>query len=221
MSGRPLRCDALSVARGGVTVLTGLDLRVEPGRPMALLGSSGSGKTSLLMALGGVLSPSAGRVLLGELDLGRCSASTREGLRRQVLALLSQELSLVPRLSVERNAALTALLGGASRAAALERARAELEALEMGGLLTRPTDSLSRGQRQRVALARALAHPGAVLLLDEPSTALDSGLRDRLLARLSARAAAGHTVLVATHDPEVAAWAAESRALVRGRLEAA
>lgn len=207
----PLRAEGLSVARGGRTVLTGVDLVALPGRPLAVEGPSGSGKTSLLMALGGVILPSAGRVLLGERDLGRASTGARAALRRSTVALLSQELELLPRLSVEKNAALTGVIAGLSAATALERARVELDGLELGGLLRRSTEHLSRGQRQRVALARALAHPGGVLLLDEPSTALDARLRDRLLERLGERAARGHTLVLATHDPVVAAWASARR----------
>lgn len=216
-----LRAEGLSVARGGEPVLVDVNLAAQPGAPLALLGPSGSGKTSLLLTLAGVIPPRAGRVWVGDRELGALGSSGREALRRHTLALLSQELELLPRLSVEKNAALSGLVGGLPAEDALARAREELDALELGAMLQRSTDRLSRGQRQRVALARALVHPGALLLLDEPSTALDARLRDRLLERLSARAARGHTILVATHDPAVAAWASEQRRIAEGTVSAA
>lgn len=220
MVGRTLRAEGLRVERGGAPVLHDVTLTVEPGRPLALLGASGSGKTTLLLTLAGLITPSAGRVFLGDLALSGASTAALERLRRSTVALLSQQLELLPLLTVERNTALSPLIAGLPAAVALSRARSELDALDMGAVLHRRAEALSRGQRQRVALARALAHPGSVLLLDEPSTALDAALRQRLIERLSAAAAAGQTILLATHDPELAAWAAESRAIVGGRLEA-
>lgn len=221
MPGPRLRAEEVAVGWAGEPLLAGLHLEVEPGRPWALLGPSGCGKTTLLGVLAGVRPPLAGVVRLDGRDLGELGARGREALRRGRLALLSQDLDLLPALSAERNAALTGLLAGLGVAEALRRARVELEALGLGAVLQRPARALSRGQRQRVALARALAHPGDLLLLDEPSTALDEAARGVLLARLAERAAAGDTLVLATHDPVVAAWAPARARVVGARVEAA
>jgi len=218
ISGAPLRVTGLTLTRDGATILRDVTLEGLPGRPLALIGPSGSGKTTLLMALAGLIQPSSGEVRVGDRALARLNGAQRDALRRHELSLLSQELNLLPELSVERNAALAPLVAGLGAPAALTRAREELSLLGMEALLRRPAKALSRGQQQRVALARALAHPGTTLLLDEPTTALDAALRDRLLERLSLRANAGQTLILATHDPVVAAWAAERRALRDGAL---
>jgi molybdate transport system ATP-binding protein len=191
--------DAVVGARRGQLTLD-VALTVAAGEVVALLGPNGAGKTSLLHAVAGLLALDRGHVRVhGETWATPSSALAPE--RREVGMLAADHL-LFPHLSVERNVMFGPLARGASRRTARDRAHAELAALGVADLADRLPRTLSHGQGQRVALARALATDPAVLLLDEPLSALDPSGRPEVRAALSARLSgyAGVT-LVVTHDP--------------------
>lgn len=180
-----------------------LELRAEPAKPVALVGRSGSGKTSMLRAIAGLLSPATGRVALGDavwLDTQRNIDLAPE---RRGCGFLFQDYALFPRMSAWRNVAYG--MGGPRRerrAAAL----AMLERLGVAGLAEAHPATLSGGERQRVALARALAAEPPLLLLDEPLAALDSTTRREAIGELRAVfAATGTPVVLVTHSFEEAA----------------
>jgi putative ABC transport system ATP-binding protein len=190
----------LTVRYGDQVTLRGIDLSLSPGTMVAVTGSSGSGKSTLLWALGGAVRPSSGTVSLGGEAIGNRQHASRLG-----IALMSQGGALVSTLSAEENVSVGLLAQGVDPAEVHERAAAALLAVGLdqeGGHLP---EELSGGQQQRAAIAVLLATRARVLLLDEPTSELDSVNRQRILAALRIEAAAGAVVVVATHDPEAAA----------------
>lgn len=204
------------VRHGETTALAGADLRLEPGTFTALLGPSGSGKSTALGVLAGLRTPSAGRVLL---DGGDVSGVPPE---RRPVALVFQKPLLFPHLSVAQNVAFGLRMDGVGRREALRTAGEALERVRLAGLGGRRPDELSGGQEQRVALARALVRRPRLLLLDEPFSQLDPGLRAEvrgLVRELHDEAAL--TTLFVTHDREEAVEVADRVAvLLDGRVRA-
>ena len=199
---------------GGAPVLDGVDLTVPAGRCVALLGPSGSGKSTVLRLVAGLDTPDTGRVTAGGRDLAGLPPE------RRGTAMVGQRPRLFPHLSVLDNVAFPLAVAGRRRRAAREEAAGHLALVGLADLAGRRPATLSGGQEQRVALARALAASPAVLLLDEPFSALDPGVREemhRLLADL--RAAVAPTVLLVTHDRQEAAVVADTVAvLLDGRI---
>ncbi|SME90709.1 ABC transporter ATP-binding protein [Streptomyces sp. Amel2xC10] len=212
-----IRFDGVTVAYDGTVVLDRLDLTVAPGEVMALLGPSGSGKTTALRAVAGFVRPAAGRVFLGERDV------TDLPPHRRGIGMVVQSYALFPHLRVEENVAF----GLRARRTPRSEIRARVaEALDMTGMAAyarrRPRE-LSGGQQQRVAIARALAIRPRVLLLDEPLSALDAGLRSDMLGELAKlhRELPDVSVLYVTHDQMEALTLADRIAVMdRARLRA-
>ncbi len=190
-----------------VTALNGVNLSVAPQEFVAIMGPSGSGKSTLLHLLGGLDTPTAGQVLLDGTNLAKLDDKALTILRRQKIGFVFQFFNLIPVLNALENVALPLVLDGAQQNTT-ERARAELERMDMGDRLTHRPGELSGGQQQRVALARALVSAPAVILADEPTGNLDSRGAEDLL-RLLRRAVAdwGRTIVMVTHDPRMAAYA--------------
>ncbi|GAA1873353.1 ABC transporter ATP-binding protein [Pseudonocardia alni subsp. carboxydivorans] len=196
-----LRAEGLTCVLGGRTVLTGIDLAVEPGEVLGVVGPNGSGKSTLLRALAGIRGPAAGRVLLDGTPLTALRA--RQRARR--IAFVGQEEDLPPDLCAGEVVALGLVphrppwAGGD----ALERAAvtAALAAVELDGLADRPVDRLSGGERRRVLLARGLAQDAGVLLLDEPTNHLDVR---HALGLLELVRSLRRTVVVSLHDLDLA-----------------
>jgi putative ABC transport system ATP-binding protein len=197
-------------ARGAerVDVLKGLDLEVARGEFLALMGPSGSGKTTLLNLIGGLDTPTSGRVTVGGRELTRASARALAEWRAEHVGFVFQFYNLLPVLTAARNVELPLLLTRLTRA---ERRRHVAAALELVGLTDRAQHypaQLSGGQEQRVGIARAIVNDPTLLLCDEPTGDLDrqtaSEILD-LLATLNGRY--GKTVIMVTHDPLAAARA--------------
>ena len=166
----------LSIGYRDRLVARHIDLTVAPAEIVAVLGPSGSGKSTLLTTIAGVTPALAGRVLVDGTDV------TDTPIHRRGVGIIFQEPLLFPHLNVAENVAYGLRRQGSTKRAAQERAQELLDWLGLSGQEGRPVDELSGGQAQRVALARALAPRPAVLLLDEPFSALDSDLRERLAA---------------------------------------
>ena len=213
---RPLlRLEGIGFSHGNCEVLHGICLGVDKGSLTTLLGPSGSGKTTLLQIVAGHLKPAAGKVFLEGADATHLAPEARG------LGLVHQHLALFPHLTVERNVSFGLEVRGLPLARALEKARATLELVALPAeTWGRPPDRLSGGQRQRVAIARALAFGPRALLLDEPFTALDRGLRQRLGAELKRiQRETGVTTLLVTHDQEEALALSDTLVALRdGRI---
>lgn len=206
-----LRIEGLRVDYDGVPAVRDVDLEVPDGAVVALLGPSGCGKSSLLRAVAGLEPPAAGRISWDGADLGRVPT------HRRGFALMFQDGQLFPHLTVARN------VGYSPRVRRARPTRSVEELLDLVGLAgfgDRLPATLSGGERQRVALARSLAADPRLLLLDEPLSALDAGLRERLAGELRRIVvAAGTTTLLVTHDQEEAFAVADRLVVMRaGRV---
>jgi ABC-type Fe3+/spermidine/putrescine transport system ATPase subunit len=196
-----------------------LSLTIAPGELLALVGASGSGKTTTLRIAAGYEIPDSGRVLLAEGDSPPRDI-TREPPQRRGFGMVFQHYALFPHMRVEENVAFGLEARGIRKADRLARARAALDGVGLGGKAARPVQALSGGEQQRVALARALVIAPRVLLLDEPLSNLDPTLRQSMRDELRATLRrSGVTALFVTHDQEDAFAVADRVAMLeRGRL---
>ena len=196
-----LALEDVTVRRGEVDVLRGVDLALPAGQLVALLGPSGSGKTTLLAVAGGLLAPTAGTVRLLDDPLHRPDGAVDAAVARRAAYVL-QAASTVPFLTAEEHLVLHRVVAG-ERAGAGDRARATelLTAVDLADRGDRYPDQLSGGERQRLCVAQALASAAPVVLADEPTASLDRARGRAVVELLAAHAHdAGATVLVATHD---------------------
>ena len=209
-----LSIEDLTVRYGPVTALTGLNLEIASGELFVLLGGSGSGKTTLLRTLGGFIEPAAGRILLGGQDI------TRLPPHRRPVNTTFQSYALFPHMSVADNVAFGLRRQKAPKAEIASRVADLLDLVRLRDFAARKPDALSGGQRQRVALARALAPRPRLLLLDEPLSALDRGLREQTRQELlRIQQQTGTTFVMVTHDQDEAlAMATRIGLLHNGRL---
>jgi ABC-type Fe3+/spermidine/putrescine transport system ATPase subunit len=211
LMGDSLRIDGLTVRFGAVTALDRLELSVRRGELFVLLGGSGSGKTTLLRAVGGFARPDAGSIGLDGVDL------TRMPPYRRPINTVFQSGALFPHLSVASNIGFGPRQRGMKRRAVEARVNELLALVRLEGYGARRPHELSGGQQQRVALARGLAAEPALLLLDEPLSALDRGLRAATadeLVRLQKRL--GTTFVLVTHDQQEALTMGDRIGVMRG-----
>ena len=197
-----------------VVALRGIDLDVDPGEFVSLLGPSGSGKSTVLGLLAGMLRPSAGRVLIGPHDVGRMPARSLARLRGSVVALVLQNPSrnLLTYATVRQNVAFAAGPSGRSADELLER-------LGLAPLADRVTGRLSGGEQQCVAVAAALSSGPQLVLADEPTSQLDAGSRERVMELITrVHVEFGCTVVLVTHDPAVAARSPRTVTIRDGRV---
>jgi|TARA_R110002126_G_scaffold203115_4_gene350498 macrolide transport system ATP-binding/permease protein len=188
-----------------VTVLKEVDLDIEQGELVAIIGQSGSGKSTLMNILGCLDRPSAGTYSFAGKEVGQLGPDALAALRREHFGFIFQRYQLLPDLDAIENVAMPAVYAGVDGEARRERAIALLTRLGLGERLTHRPNALSGGQQQRVSVARALMNGGEVILADEPTGALDSRSGKELLALLSELHQDGHTIIIVTHDPAVAA----------------
>jgi putative ABC transport system ATP-binding protein len=204
---------------GEVCALDGVDITVRAGDVVAIVGPSGSGKSSLLHVLSGVLPADGGEVFLGGKPITTLGETDRSLLRRSAFGFVFQSGLLVAELTAEENAALPLLLAGVPRADALGAARDRLARLGLSGLEGRRPGELSSGQSQRVAIARALVHRPRVVFADEPTGALDTATGQEVVtALLETARQTGAAVVVVTHDQAVADRAQRVVELRDGRV---
>lgn len=201
-----------------VTALDNVSLTVAAGEVVAIMGTSGSGKSTLLAIAGGLATPTSGRVLVGDVDLGTLKRRALSAMRRQRIGFVFQDFNLIPGLTALENVALPLELDGVRGETARSEARRALAAVELRGRGHSYPDELSGGQQQRVAIARAMIGTRSLVLADEPTGALDSVIGDGVLAVLHQRAEEGAAVVLVTHDARHASWADRIVFLRDGRV---
>ena len=207
----------VTLTLGDTAILRGIDLSVAPGESVALLGASGSGKSSLMAVLAGLERASGGSVRVDDLDFGALDEDALARARRGRIGIVLQAFHLLPTMTARENVAVPMELAGA--ADAWDRAAAELTAVGLGHRLDHYPSQLSGGEPQRVAIARALGPRPPLVFADEPTgnldTATGAAIMDLLFAR---RAAIGATLVVITHDRSLAERCDRVVTLADGRI---
>jgi putative ABC transport system ATP-binding protein len=203
-----------------VQALAGVSMTVEAGEFVAIAGPSGSGKSTMMNIVGCLDRPTAGTYELAGTAVAALNDDGLARLRSRTIGFVFQSYNLLPRTSALDNVATPLLYQGVSRRERNARARAALERLGLGDRVDHEPTELSGGQQQRVAIARALVTDPALLLADEPTGNLDSHAGAEVMALFGELNAAGRTIVVITHDPDVAAMASRQVHLLDGRVVA-
>ena len=201
-----------------VDALRGIDLVVDRGEYVAIMGPSGSGKSTLMHILGCLDSPTKGSYNLDGEEVGNLSAGRLAVVRNRFIGFVFQNYNLLPRASLLRNVELPLLYGGLEREQRRTRAHQMLDQVGLGDRGKSRPNQLSGGQRQRAAIARALVTEPALLLADEPTGNLDQTTGGEVMDIFDALNGCGQTVIVVTHDPQVAAHAHRIVRIVDGKI---
>ncbi|MGY0613358.1 ABC transporter ATP-binding protein [Luteimonas sp. A537] len=201
-----------------VVALKGVDLRIEHGAFVAIMGPSGSGKSTLMNLIGGLDTPGSGSYFCDGVDVSTLDAEELAVLRREKIGFVFQGFHLLPRMTALENVAMPLSYARVPPAERLRMAEEVLDAVGLGGRTGHRPNELSGGQQQRVAIARALVNKPPLLLADEPTGALDSKTGEEILALFKRLRDEGHTVVLITHDAEVAAHADRTYVMRDGEL---
>lgn len=211
-------CRTLTMGQQALDVLKGVSFEVGHGEWVALTGPSGSGKSTLLGLLAGIDTPTSGDLLLDGIDITRMSENKLARIRNQKIGIVFQSFNLIPTLTAQENVEMP-LYVSTEAGAARDRAREMLHEVGLSDRLNHRPHQLSGGQQQRVAIARALVTHPALLLADEPTGNLDTDTGEQILDLFAdLRERLGLTIVVVTHDPQVAAYADRTLNLVDGEL---
>jgi putative ABC transport system ATP-binding protein len=190
-----------------VHALRDVSLRIDAGDLVGIMGSSGSGKSTLMNILGCLDIPTSGRYEIDGVDVGHMDEDDLADLRNRKIGFVFQSFNLVPRASAIANVELPLAYAGLNRAERRRRAKAALGSVGMANRMHHQPSELSGGQQQRVAVARAIVTNPALILADEPTGNLDSHSTEEILAIFARLHDEGHTVVLITHEPDVAAKA--------------
>ena len=208
------------LGRVQVAALQGVDLAVQEGEFLAIVGPSGSGKSTLMNIVGCLDRPTGGSYVLNGTDVAELDDDGLARLRSRTIGFVFQSYNLLPRTSALENVATPLLYQGVSRKDRLARARAALERLGLADRVNHIPTELSGGQQQRVAIARALVTEPALLLADEPTGNLDSTSGADVMEILRELNGAGRTIVMITHDSQVASAAGRQVHVLDGHLVA-
>ncbi len=203
---------------GEVYALRGVDLVIEEGEFVSIVGRSGSGKSTLMNILGCLDTPTAGEYILRGKRVSQAAARLRAEIRNHEIGFIFQGYNLAPRLSALENVELPLMFRGMARGKRRILAEAALEAVGLGERLQHYPAQLSGGQQQRVAIARAIAARPPIILADEPTGSLDRAAAEECLELLCGLNRIGHTVILITHDAASAARAGRTLTITDGMI---
>ncbi len=201
-----------------VRALDGLDVQINKGEYIALMGPSGSGKSTLMNVLGCLDTPTSGNYVLNGNDVSSLSDDELAEIRNKEIGFVFQTFNLLPRYTALENVALPMIYAGIPKTERLERADKVLCKVGLGDRMDHRPNELSGGQRQRVAVARALVMNPSIILADEPTGNLDSVTSDGIMELFSEINNDGNTVIVVTHEEDIAAHAERIIRLKDGRI---
>lgn len=192
------------VGENSLHVLKDINLTVERGEFIAILGASGSGKSTLMNIIGCMDNSDDGEYFLEDIQIHKCGDDELGKVRNENIGFIFQKYHLIPQYTVIQNVMMPLLIRGMSRREATEKAREILEGIGLGDRMEHKPNELSGGQQQRVAIARALVTKPALLLADEPTGALDSNTGKEILQLFKKLNEIGNTIIMITHDTNVA-----------------
>jgi putative ABC transport system ATP-binding protein len=202
-----------------VWALRSIDLSVSENEYVAMMGPSGSGKSTLMNLIGCLDSPSNGQYLLSGIDVSAMSDDELADVRNKRIGFIFQTFNLLPKLSALENVALPLVYAGISKALRQKRAKEVLESVGLQDRITHKPNELSGGQRQRVAIARALVNNPSIILADEPTGNLDSKTSLEIMSILDQIHKNGNTIILVTHEPDIAEYAHRVIKLRDGLIE--
>lgn len=202
-----------------VHALAGVSLTIARGTFVAIMGASGSGKSTLLNLLGCLDRPTSGRYLLGDKDVGTLNDDQLSELRLSYLGFIFQSFNLIPQLTVRENIELPLFYLGWDAERSAQRAIELAEVVGLGNRINHRPSELSGGQQQRVAIARALANDPQLILADEPTGNLDTATGEQVMEMLTNLNREGKTIVMVTHEPDVAACAGRRIHMRDGRID--
>ena len=202
-----------------VEALKNVSINIERNEYVALMGPSGSGKSTLMNLIGCLDSPTQGEYWLNDIEVSTMDDGELAEVRNKQIGFVFQTFNLLPRLSSLENVALPLVYAGFSKAERLEKARLAMESVGLGDRVNHKPNELSGGQRQRVAVARALVNNPAIILADEPTGNLDTKTSYEIMSLFEEIHKKGNTIIVVTHEPDIAQHAHRIIRLRDGLIE--
>jgi len=202
-----------------IHALRGVSISIERGEYVAIMGPSGSGKSTLMNLIGCLDTPSKGSYLLNEKEVAAMNDDELARIRNEEIGFVFQTFNLLPRATALHNVELPLVYAGVPAKVRQERARQALEKVELTQRASHRPNELSGGQRQRVAIARALVNNPSILLADEPTGNLDSKTGNEIMGVFARLHETGNTIIVVTHEPDIAAYAHRVIAIRDGQVE--
>jgi putative ABC transport system ATP-binding protein len=202
-----------------IHALRGVSVTIERGDYVAVMGPSGSGKSTLMNLIGCLDTPSQGSYLLNGKQVSQMNDNELARIRNEEIGFVFQMFNLLPRATALHNVELPLVYGGVAAAERQQRAKLALEKVELTGRMTHRPNELSGGQRQRVAIARALVNNPSILLADEPTGNLDSKTGTEIMALFDRLHQSGNTIVLVTHEADIAACAHRAIHLRDGQVE--
>ena len=202
-----------------IHALRGVSIQIERGEYVAIMGPSGSGKSTLMNLIGCLDTPSKGTYMLNGKQVGEMNDNELARIRDEEIGFVFQTFNLLPRATALQNVELPLVYAGVSSRDRQERAKASLIKVELAERMSHRPNELSGGQRQRVAIARALVNNPSILLADEPTGNLDSKTGAEIMALFARLHEAGNTIVLVTHEPDVAAFAHRTIHVRDGQVE--
>ena len=202
-----------------IHALKGVSIAIERGEYVAIMGPSGSGKSTLMNLIGCLDTPSKGTYLLNEKEVSQMNDNELARIRNEEIGFVFQTFNLLPRATALHNVELPLVYAGMGKKERLEQAKAAIEKVELTHRMKHKPNEMSGGQRQRVAIARALVNNPSILLADEPTGNLDSKTGVEIMALFARLHQAGNTIILVTHEADIAAYAHRVIAIRDGQVE--